>query len=376
MNATSLNNLVIVLLCGSLVTQAFILITNPAGVNKRANRWFGAFLLVWATFWLEEIAVITGFGMPGMYFTEIVHYLQIFLCLFYFLAVSFYINPEYRFKQADTKHLIIPVIYLLLRLIQGFGSREIEGIDILLVTLAICQSILYTLIAFLKIRKHQRNVRLFSSDTAEIDLSWLEYIILMLLGSSILFGVYSLLNHASAPNLYINCTLLATVLFVAYYSLKQKEIYPLNQKERNELIAFNKEPLPDPKRKVVVPDDELTALKSKLLLFMEEQKPYLDSELNLAKLAEQMSVSTHQLSYVINTGFNENFFQFINKYRVERAKELLVNSEKNNYTILGIAFESGFNSKTSFNTTFKKFTNQTPSAFKKNAPFYKPEQIP
>jgi AraC-like DNA-binding protein len=94
------------------------------------------------------------------------------------------------------------------------------------------------------------------------------------------------------------------------------------------------------------------------------KKPYLDSELNLIKLAELLQMTPHQLSYIINNGFNENFFQYVNGYRVEKAKELLVEDEMNKLSILGIAFESGFNSKTSFNTTFKKFTGQTPSEFK------------
>ncbi len=367
MNTGSLNNLVIVLLCGALVLLAFLQIANPTKVNRKANCWFGGFLLLWATFWLEEIAVITGFGVLNSYFTEIIHYLQIFVCFFYYLSVAFYINPEYRFQWRDTIHLTIPAVYLLLRLIQEFSDTEKNGIGILLVALAMCQGILYTVIIFLKIRKHQKKIELFSSDTNEIDLSWLEYIIAMLLGSSLLFGAYSVLNNASAPNLYINCAQLIAVLFVAYYSLKQKEIYPLDQKQRVELIAFNEQPAADLKRKIV-PDEEVAALKEQLLVLMEAQKLYLDSDLNLVKLAEELKVSSHQLSYVINTGFAENFFQFINKYRVEKAKELLLNSEKNNYTILGIAFESGFNSKTSFNTTFKKFTNQTPSEFKKKSP--------
>jgi AraC-like DNA-binding protein len=169
-----------------------------------------------------------------------------------------------------------------------------------------------------------------------------------------------------APNAYINFIQLMAVFFIAYYSLKQKEIYPVDEKQRSELIAFNEEPLPDSKRKIV-PDEEIPILKQQLTSLMIEQKPYLDSELNLVKLADLLSISSHQLSYLINTGFNENFFQYINKFRVEKAKDLLRSSEKDNLTILGIAFESGFNSKTSFNTTFKKITNQTPSEFKKNS---------
>ncbi|MEF9477974.1 helix-turn-helix domain-containing protein [Chryseobacterium sp. 1B4] len=97
---------------------------------------------------------------------------------------------------------------------------------------------------------------------------------------------------------------------------------------------------------------------------MEIQKPYLDSELNLIRLAEMLSVSTHHLSYVINTGFGKNFFQYVNEYRIDHAKKLLKEPDSK-LSILGIAYESGFNSKTSFNTTFKKVTGQTPSEFKK-----------
>jgi AraC-like DNA-binding protein len=79
-----------------------------------------------------------------------------------------------------------------------------------------------------------------------------------------------------------------------------------------------------------------------------------------------MHLTPHQLSYLINIGFNENFFLFVNKYRVERVKELLINKENDHLSILGIAFESGFSSKTAFNTTFKKFTQQTPSEYKKS----------
>ncbi|WP_449397875.1 helix-turn-helix domain-containing protein [Chryseobacterium wanjuense] len=68
---------------------------------------------------------------------------------------------------------------------------------------------------------------------------------------------------------------------------------------------------------------------------------------------------------MINAGFQKNFFQYVNEYRIEHAKKLLKDNSKNKLSILGIAYESGFNSKTSFNTTFKKLTNQTPSEFKK-----------
>jgi AraC-like DNA-binding protein len=100
---------------------------------------------------------------------------------------------------------------------------------------------------------------------------------------------------------------------------------------------------------------------------MEDKKPFLDSDLSLAQLAKLMDLTPHQLSYLINAVFDENFFLFVNRYRVEKVKELLLNKEKNHLSIMGIAFESGFNSKTSFNTAFKKISSETPSEFKKRS---------
>lgn len=99
---------------------------------------------------------------------------------------------------------------------------------------------------------------------------------------------------------------------------------------------------------------------------MKDGKPYLEGDLNLLKLSELIGISTHQLSYLLNNGFNENFFQFVNKYRVTHAKELLLSDSYYKMSVLGIAFESGFNSKTAFNTMFKKIMGITPSEFRKN----------
>ncbi len=111
-------------------------------------------------------------------------------------------------------------------------------------------------------------------------------------------------------------------------------------------------------------DDELLSLKNQLIELMEQQQPFLDPEINLVRLSEKLNITPHQLSYVINSGFGENFFQFINRYRVQKAKTLLLEGDQK-MTMLAVAFDSGFNSKTTFNTTFKKLTTQTPTEFKK-----------
>ena len=99
---------------------------------------------------------------------------------------------------------------------------------------------------------------------------------------------------------------------------------------------------------------------------MATQKPYLDTELNIFKLAQLHGSSVHELSALINKGFHENFNQFVNRYRVEESKKLLSGKENAKLNMLGIAYGSGFNSKTVFNTTFKKMVGKTPTEYKKS----------
>ena len=162
----------------------------------------------------------------------------------------------------------------------------------------------------------------------------------------------------------MNLSMLICIYFIAYNSLKQKEIFLLDENQRNLIITSEEQS--ETKKRKIISDSELELLKTNLSELMDAKKPYLDSELSLTHLAELLNLTPHQLSYLINVGFNENFFWFVNRYRVQRVKELLLDTQNNNKTLLGIAFESGFNSKTSFNTTFKKISGQTPSEFKKS----------
>lgn len=155
--------------------------------------------------------------------------------------------------------------------------------------------------------------------------------------------------------------------FIGYHSVKQKEIYPYNEEEKEGLEEIITETdVPAENRKKLLPDAKLEEAKTELAHLMEKEKPFFDCELSLVKLAHQMNTSTHILSYIINNGFDENFYQFVNRYRVEEAKKLILNPKMSHFNLIGIAYEVGFNSKTVFNTTFKKYTELTPTEFKKN----------
>ena len=98
---------------------------------------------------------------------------------------------------------------------------------------------------------------------------------------------------------------------------------------------------------------------------MQLEKPYLNSELSLSKLGESFGVHSNYLSQVINERENKNFYDYINGYRIDEFKRMVSDPKKKNLTLLALAFDCGFNSKSVFNNSFKKLTNQTPSEFMK-----------
>ena len=117
------------------------------------------------------------------------------------------------------------------------------------------------------------------------------------------------------------------------------------------------------------PFDEslLVQLKEKIESYMEKSKPFTNPNLTLNELANKVKIQPHILSKVINQGFQKNFFDFINNYRIDEFKKRMEDNRYKNHTLISVAYDVGFNSKTAFNRSFKKITNQTPSEFYQNS---------
>lgn len=151
-----------------------------------------------------------------------------------------------------------------------------------------------------------------------------------------------------------------TVFFLGYFAMKQPEIFKL--KEREVVEEENKSELLQ-EESPIEQDTEMIALKEKLEQIMQKDKPYLNPRLALSDLAEMADTNLHTLSRLINEGFNKNFYDFVNSYRVEEFKKRIIMPDYQNQTFLAVAFSVGFNSKTAFNRSFKKLTNTTPRKF-------------
>jgi len=119
-------------------------------------------------------------------------------------------------------------------------------------------------------------------------------------------------------------------------------------------------------QKSLLTPEALKRNRKELNELMDTEKPYLDPFLTLRDLAEQLGIPSNYLSQLLNEGFDKNFSEFINTYRLTHFKKAIKNPQNRNFTLLAVAYESGFNSKTVFNNFFKKVMGTTPSAYLKS----------
>lgn len=152
-----------------------------------------------------------------------------------------------------------------------------------------------------------------------------------------------------------------TAFFLGYYTMRQPEIFKLPPAD----VEPSEQILEAQEKAYSMDEVEMTGIKEKLEQTMQEEQPYTNPGLSLNQLAELAGTSPHSLSKVINEGYEMNFNDFVNSYRIQEFKRLAQQEKYKNYTLVAIAFMVGFNSKSAFNRSFKKLENCTPGEFLK-----------
>lgn len=238
---------------------------------------------------------------------------------------------------------------------------------------------IYLIAGLFILKKHSLKISKQFSYTENIDLKWLKYVLIMMIVMIVIWGTVIFINIISNFNKFIDYRLgdniiqfviTIVVFLLGYFGIKQQIIFtpstgnrpnPEKPKNSTESIEVKKQYLNSGLSK----EDSQNHLL-RLQNYMKAEQPYIDGKLSLKEVAEYLEISPNHLSQVINQNLNKNFFDFVNGFRVELVKEKMLDSSNGNLSILGIAYESGFNSKSSFNSIFKKATNLTPSQYLKS----------
>ena len=237
---------------------------------------------------------------------------------------------------------------------------------------------IYTVLSLWLLQKHKKGIKHDFSYYEMINLDWLKY---WIIGSITCFCTIFILltigngNAKDSSDLFkfVSLTLTLNLVIVGYFGLRQATIFVDTEQQlvSEQITTVPKEI--DEKATIVKEEkyekSGLTKQQSNqyadiLLAYMNQEKPYLENKLSLKQLSERLKISTNHLSQIINEQFDCSFFDFVNGYRVEEVKQKLENKEYEKFTILALAYECGFNSKSSFNSTFKRFTGNTPKQFK------------
>ncbi|MEO7979233.1 helix-turn-helix domain-containing protein [Flavobacterium sp.] len=374
-----MNPILEALISGPSFFLAFLIYANLNKVNIKANRWLGTFILCIFLIQIDTLFQKSNYFAEGSFELEILSLVSLIIAPVFYFSFVYYVESNRKWKAVDNLHFLFAILMLVLIIISHFlendkikttSDKKIEYYTVFVFGILFCVMVTaYCIAAYIKIDKYQKNLYLYSSNIEAVNLNWLKQISICVLVLAFIWLADILFQLSDAFFLYDYFSSLVNffgICFIAFHSLKQKEVFPFNKEQKNEINAVISEiSIVDDSRKKLISDEKLIEMKLLLTELMEKEKPFLDFELSLLKLASLLNTSPHLLSYIINTGFNENFYQFINRYRIEQARKMILDPKMENLNLIGIAYESGFNSKTVFNTTFKKITNQTPSEFKK-----------
>jgi AraC-like DNA-binding protein len=293
-----------------------------------------------------------------------------------FLYVKFMTDPERKFNWLALIHFIPFVVFLTVSVIfrtqplledlrKFFVQDRFISLRIVYSTCFFLSVTIYSILAFIEIRKHQENLKnLVSYTSGIITLNWLKiisisfysaYFVLFILG-----GINMIGNYIPFDPYFVTFGFITLFSFIySFYGIKQPVIFGNNVKNQEE-VRKDTEKYAKSRLKEAQAQEYLL----KLISFVESDKPYLDRDLSIQDLSEMTAISRHHITQILNEKHKKSFFTFINEYRVKEVIDHFNDPKFNNYTILAIAFDAGFNSKTTFNSIFKNQTGLTPSQYR------------
>lgn len=314
---------------------------------------------------LASVALISLLMLPGP---------------FLYLYLSTLATGASRLKVQDGLHFLPLILFLIYLAVAAQNPSMAKGINMehihyhteapllfnFFLILTALSGPVYFVLSYRLFWKHDINIFNNYSSQKGIDLIWLKRLVIIfglvwtaLMMIAVIHHIFSLFSLSFCTD-GLSLTLSVFTIWIGWYGIRQKEIF-YNYPESERVF------ITEPTQKYSgsgISVESVTLLAAELERRMSMDKPYLDPELTLPKLSGFLKVPSHHLSRTINEQFGVNFFDFINQYRIEEVKKRISDPAYQHLTILGIAMDCGFNSKSAFNRLFKKYTGVTPSEFK------------
>lgn len=352
---------------------AFIFL-SIRGNKAFANRFLSALLIVFAIRIAELAFYWTGYIGRLPHVWNVSSSLPLLFGVLIYFYIKYSQSEEEKLNSRFYLHLI-PFFVYLVYLMPGYladteykleqlrnitSQNPVYGVEFYTFrTLKLIHMIVYAVLS-IDLVKNFRNQNLNSLQQKEAK--WHIYLV----GGFIIFltitGIQTFGIAVSGYDYIIelDSALMLTCAFMIYssiyFTVKNPDIF---------IGSLRKLPLLKYKRSSLT-DEKAERYAEQLKQLMKEEEPYLEPELKLSDLAEKLSLQSHHVSQVINDKLGKSFNDFVNEYRIEKAKELLKDPNYDRFTILAISYEVGFKNKASFNSAFKKFVEVTPSEYKKN----------
>ncbi len=363
--------------CSGIILMAFfhgILLASIFLFHKKLNAKSNKFLA------LAILGICVILGYEFVYWLDIEDQIPLFIqCLplyirttipvgiFYF--VVFLIHPKHQLSNFEKMGFIAIGIEILIELLYIPVNLFCENIEVaenyIIISgwfLGVVTAIVFLPLALHKVNQYQKTLYDNYSTTNKKSLRWLQIFLILMLVTTVL-GIISFVQYVLeawdesefAFHLVTICFVIL-LFWIGYFLVLQYhwfEIAPFKSKNsENEAIPSKL-------------SSNTINYYNQLKTLLHEEKVYEEVNLTLDNLSERLQISSGYLSQIIKEKEQKNFFEFINSYRVESVKKKLLDENYSNYTIMGIAMECGFNSKSTFNSVFKKFTGETPSVFKR-----------
>ena len=370
----------IVLIIGAIQGFSLAFLIFQKGRLLFANRFLYSLMLVFSvtllTLWLADLGFYLTY--PKVMFTF--EGIQLAIFPLYFLYAKYLTGKGESFDKKDWIHFLPFILYKLF-LIPFYSMSQKEIFDflnssqisnhplqyIIFNWVIIFQGLIYLFLVIVKVKKRDEFIDNHFSSNYKIKLGWLKNASYLGILTTLVFlaeNILLFINNSLSETFGLSSIAAGIYIYaIGYLGFSRSGVF-------TELVAIESKELKIVEsanakyEKSGLSKENADEYYQKLIKLMEDEKIFKQSKLTLGELAEMISISSHNLSEVINTKTEMNFFDFVNKYRIEEVKKEILKKENDNLTLLAIAIDSGFNSKSSFNTLFKKYEKITPTEYR------------